>query len=32
VGSFKSKIEAEKSLINIKKRYPSAVIIEPNKK
>ena len=32
VGSFKSKIEAEKSLINIKKKYPSAVIIEPNKK
>jgi hypothetical protein len=32
VGSFKSKIEAEKSLINIKKRYSSAVIIEPNKK
>ena len=31
-GSFKSKIEAEKSLINIKKKYPSAVIIEPNKK
>ncbi|PHX61889.1 MAG: sporulation protein [Flavobacteriales bacterium] len=32
VGSFKSKIEAEKSLIQIKKKYPSAVIIEPNKK
>lgn len=32
VGSFKSKIEAEKTLINIKKKYPSAVIIEPNKK
>jgi hypothetical protein len=32
VGSFKSKIEAEKSLINIKKKYTSAVIIEPNKK
>jgi uncharacterized membrane protein SpoIIM required for sporulation len=32
IGSFKSKIEAEKSLINIKKKYPSAVIIEPNKK
>lgn len=31
-GSFKSKIEAEKSLINIKKKYLSAVIIEPNKK
>jgi uncharacterized membrane protein SpoIIM required for sporulation len=32
IGSFKSKIEAEKSLINIKKKYASAVIIEPNKK
>lgn len=32
VGSFKNKIEAEKTLINIKKKYPSAVIIEPNKK
>jgi hypothetical protein len=32
VGSFKSKIEAEKALITIKKKYPSAVIIEPNKK
>jgi hypothetical protein len=32
VGSFKSKIEAEKSLIQIKKKYLSAVIIEPNKK
>jgi hypothetical protein len=32
VGSFKSKIEAEKTIIAIKKKYPSAVIIEPNKK
>ncbi|WP_396218314.1 SPOR domain-containing protein [Flavobacterium sp.] len=32
VGSFKSKIEAEKALISIKKKYLSAVIIEPNKK
>jgi hypothetical protein len=32
VGSFKSKIEAEKVLISIKKKYLSAVIIEPNKK
>ncbi|WP_353168039.1 SPOR domain-containing protein [Flavobacterium sp.] len=32
VGSFKSKIEAEKALILIKKKYLSAVIIEPNKK
>ena len=32
VGSFKSKIEAEKALMSLKKKYPSAVIIEPNKK
>ena len=32
VGSFKSKIEAEKAIITIKKKYPSSVIIEPNKK
>jgi len=32
VGSFKSKIEAEKALISIKKKYPTAVLIEPNKK
>ncbi len=32
VGSFKSKIEAEKALITIKKKDTSAVIIEPNKK
>ncbi|WP_207784896.1 SPOR domain-containing protein [Flavobacterium difficile] len=32
VGSYKSKIEAEKALIGIKKKYPTAVIIEPNKK
>ena len=31
-GSFKSKIEAEKAIITIKKKYPSSVIIEPNKK
>lgn len=31
-GSFKSKIEAEKALILIKKKYATAVIIEPNKK
>lgn len=31
-GSFKSKIEAEKALLTIKKKYPSSVIIEPNKK
>jgi hypothetical protein len=32
VGSFKSKIEAEKALLTIKKKYTAAVIIEPNKK
>ena len=32
VGSFKSKIEAEKALLSIKKKYPTSVIIEPNKK
>ena len=32
VGSFKSKIEAEKAIITIKKKYPRSVIIEPNKK
>jgi hypothetical protein len=32
VGSFKSKIEAEKSLFQIKMKYLSAVIVEPNKK
>ncbi|WP_329807055.1 SPOR domain-containing protein [Flavobacterium facile] len=32
VGSFKSKIEAEKALLTIKKKYTTAVLIEPNKK
>ena len=32
VGSYKSKIEAEKALLTIKKKYPTSVIIEPNKK
>lgn len=32
IGSFKSKIEAEKALLLIKKKYPTAVIINPNKK
>lgn len=32
VGSFKSKIEAEKALFTIKKKYTTAVLIEPNKK
>lgn len=32
VGSFKSKIEAENALALIKKKYPTAVMINPNKK
>lgn len=32
VGSFKSKIEAENALVLIKKKYPTAVMINPNKK
>lgn len=32
VGSFKSKIEAEKALLSIKKKYATSVIIDPNKK
>lgn len=32
VGSYKSKIEAEKALIGIKKKFPSALLINPNKK
>ena len=32
VGSFKSKIEAEKALFSVKKKYTTSVIIEPNKK
>jgi hypothetical protein len=32
IGSFKTKIEAEKFLIQVKKKFSSGVIIEPNKK
>lgn len=32
VGSYKSKIEAEKALISIKKKFPAALLINPNKK
>jgi hypothetical protein len=32
IGSFKTKIEADKFLIQVKKKFLSAVIIEPNKK
>lgn len=31
VGSYKSKIEAEKTLADIRKKYPTALIIKPNK-
>lgn len=31
VGSYKSKIEAEKNLAEIKKKYPYALIVKPNK-
>lgn len=29
-GSFKTRIEAEKTLIDIKKKYPNALLIRPN--
>ena len=32
VGSFKSRIDAEKNLANIKKKYPYALVVTPNKK
>ncbi len=31
VGNFKSRIEAEHNLIDLKKRYPNALLIKPNK-
>jgi hypothetical protein len=31
VGSFKSRIDAEKNLATIKKKYPYALIVKPNK-
>ena len=31
VGNFKSRIDAEKKLLDIKKKYPYALIIKPNK-
>ncbi len=31
IGNFKSRIEAEKALFDLKKRYPNAFIIKPNK-
>lgn len=31
VGNFKTRIEAEKNLNDLKKRYPNAFLIKPNK-
>lgn len=31
IGNFKTRIEAEKNLIDLKKRYPNALLIKPNK-
>jgi archaellum biogenesis ATPase FlaH len=31
VGNFKNRIEAEKNLMDIKKKYPNAFLIRPNK-
>lgn len=31
IGSFKTRIEAEKNLTDIKKKYPNALLIKPNK-
>lgn len=31
VGNFKSRIEAERNLVDIKKKYPNAFLIKPNK-
>jgi exopolysaccharide biosynthesis protein len=31
VGSFKSRIEAERNLAELQKKYPNAIIIRPNK-
>ncbi len=31
VGSFRSRIEAEKGLAGLKKKYPYALIVKPNK-
>ena len=31
VGNFKTRIEAEKNLSDLKKRYPNAFLIKPNK-
>ena len=31
IGNFKSRIEAEKALFDLKKRYPNAFLVKPNK-
>lgn len=31
VGNFKTRIEAERKLIDIKKKYPNAFLVKPNK-
>ena len=31
IGNFKSRIEAERNLIEFKKKYPNALLIKPNK-
>ncbi|MFY7956685.1 MAG: SPOR domain-containing protein, partial [Flavobacterium macrobrachii] len=31
VGNFKTRIEAEKNLQTLKKKYPNAFLIKPNK-
>jgi len=31
VGNFKSRIEAERNLLDLKKKYPNAFLIKPNK-
>jgi len=31
VGNFKTRIEAEKNLNDLKKKYPNAFLIKPNK-
>lgn len=31
VGNFKTKIEAERNLLEIQKKYPNALLIRPNK-
>lgn len=31
VGNFKTKIEAERNLVTLQKKYPNALLIKPNK-